>query len=207
MVRNTLLGYPPVLFIALLGAMKLGLLLRLQAAWQQTFLEHIPRVAEFSYLGTDYPREFPMAPLRNVETFIEDSVHYQLNGTAADGEWETLFPGNGLVVLGPHEQVFSISMFHQLRCLNIIRTAIVERGGIWGHNGSSELVHHCVNYLRQMVLCRASMHLDDVVGWGKPEVFTDTYECKDWDMVYLTVKENQRIHSKHSTWPNGYQVD
>ncbi len=41
------------------------------------------------------------------------------------------------------------------------------------------------------------MHLDDVVGWGKPEVFTDTYECQDWDMVYLTVKENQQIHSKH----------
>ncbi len=48
MVRNTLLGYPPVLFIALLGAIKLGLLLRLQAAGQQTFPEHIPRAVEFS---------------------------------------------------------------------------------------------------------------------------------------------------------------
>ncbi len=193
MVRYTLLGYPPVYFIALLGAMKLGLFLRLQAAWQQTFPEHVPREVDFSgyalsntvyifdlitgYLGADYPRELLMAPLRNVKTFIEDSVHYQLNGTAADSEWETLFPGNGLIVLGPHEQVFSISMFHQLRCLNMIRNVLVEHGGIRGHDGSSELVHHCVNYLRQMVLCRASMHRDDV--------------------VYLAVKGSQRIHSKH----------
>ncbi|KAK0215894.1 hypothetical protein EDD85DRAFT_441659 [Armillaria nabsnona] len=57
--------------------------------------------------------------------------------TAADGEWETLFPGKRLFVFGPHEQVFSISMFHQLRCLNVIRNVIVERSGIQGHDGNS----------------------------------------------------------------------
>ncbi|KAK0499158.1 hypothetical protein EDD18DRAFT_1377008 [Armillaria luteobubalina] len=208
MVRNTPLRYSPVLFITLLGVMKLALLLRIRAVWQQTIPEHVPGAVDFSYLGADYPREFPMAPLRSVETFIEDSIHYQLNGTAADMEWETLFPGKGLVVLGPHEDIFSISMFHQLRCLNVIRNAIMERSGIWGYSGSSdasELGHHFVNYLRQMVLCRASMHLDDVIGWGKPEVFSDVYECKDWDMVYSAVKENQRIHSKHRIFQsNGY---
>ncbi|PBK61871.1 hypothetical protein ARMSODRAFT_622999 [Armillaria solidipes] len=59
--------------------------------------------------------------------------------TAADSEWETLFPRNGLIVLGPHEQVFSISMFHQLRCLNVIRNTTVERSGIQGRNGSCRL--------------------------------------------------------------------
>ncbi len=213
MVRYTLLGYPPVYFIALLGAMKLGLLLRLQAAWQQTFPEHIPREVEFSgyalsntiyisdlitgYLGADYPRELPMAPLRNVETFIEDSVHYQLNGTAADSEWETLFPGNGLIVLGPHEQVFSISMFiNSVALTSFVMHSwnMVEFGVMTAHQSS--FITALTIFVKWFFVERVCILMMSSVG-GSPkylQIFTNVM-IGIW--CTLAVKESQRIHSKH----------
>ncbi|KAJ6602432.1 hypothetical protein DFH09DRAFT_1301464 [Mycena vulgaris] len=137
---------------------------------------------------------FLVGELDHVGMFIEDTVHFQME---ADAEWDSLSPGDGLVYLGDDHQPFTPSMFHQLRCLNIIRTAVVELD-VSGRNDTvqpTDLGHHCVNYLRQMVLCRGDLALDRVLGKPFPNVLPDTYQCRDWSAAYREVEKNQRMHT------------
>ncbi|KAJ6516338.1 hypothetical protein C8R45DRAFT_1087428 [Mycena sanguinolenta] len=142
----------------------------------------------------DFPRAFPVGELEYVRMFVEDTVHYQMD---SDLEWDSLTPGDGLVYLGDDHQPFTPSMFHQLRCLNIIRKGVVDLEA----SGTNEIVqptdlqHHCVNYLRQMVLCRGDLALDRVLGKPFPNVFPDTYQCRDWSVVYHEVEKNQRMYA------------
>ena len=97
---------------------------------------------------------------------FEDTHHYSINTTISEFEWNTTLPAEGAVVfLGPHRRPFTVSVFHQLRCLNIVRMAIlqVHQGVLLGSRGDGgELVNHCMNYLRQMVLCRTDTTLETV---------------------------------------------
>ncbi|KAL0961076.1 hypothetical protein HGRIS_006059 [Hohenbuehelia grisea] len=87
-------------------------------------------------------------------------------------------------------------MFHQLRCLDILRKAIVTVDAQAQFPARDmELSQHCVNYLRQMVLCRTDMEREVVIGKDAPESFPSLYECRDWTVVYKAVENNQREHS------------
>lgn len=108
----------------------------------------------YSFAGDDFPRLLPLAQADQVLMAFEDSVHYQINTEDGRAEWASLIPGNGLVYLGEQPgHPFSISMFHQLRCLNIIREDIVGAGR------NAALSRHCLNYLRQMIMCRSDAQL------------------------------------------------
>ncbi|KAJ7119451.1 hypothetical protein C8R44DRAFT_624545, partial [Mycena epipterygia] len=141
----------------------------------------------------DFPPTFPAGELEHVRMFIEDTVHFQME---ADAEWDSLSPGDGLVYIGDDHQPFTPSMFHQLRCLNIIRRAVIdlEASGTNETVQLTDLGHHCVNYLRQMVLCRGDLALDRVLGKPYPNIFPDTYQCRNWSAVYREVEKNQRMH-------------
>jgi Mycotoxin biosynthesis protein UstYa len=136
--------------------------------------------------------------------YIEPTKHYQLSGHDADAEWAALAPNDGIIHLGPHRQPYSISLFHQLRCLDIIRRDVVgslppERNKLSGH---------CLNYMRQMVLCRADLALDPVLGREfEVEVHAETNQCVDWRRVYQEVEKNQqeyvkRVHNGTSEPPS-----
>ncbi|KAJ6484012.1 hypothetical protein C8R45DRAFT_829853 [Mycena sanguinolenta] len=107
-------------------------------------------------------------------------INYQLNGSRADEQWSALVPArDGLVQLG--KEIFMISMYHQLKCLDIIRREYVA-GSVDKTEQSAVSVgptaQHCLNYIRQMILCRGDRHLERVVdptvpmrsrsGGGKP---------------------------------------
>jgi len=140
-----------------------------------------------------------------VRTFVENSVHYQLDGD--DEEWKALYPNGGIVYVGENKKPFTISMFHQLRCLDILRREIVrleaassepdpsetqeKAANSTSASNSSPLHYHCVDYLRQMVLCRADLELDPVFGKPHPAVIPDAYQCRDWSKVYTSVKEKR----------------
>ncbi|THU81225.1 hypothetical protein K435DRAFT_694039, partial [Dendrothele bispora CBS 962.96] len=94
---------------------------------------------------------------------VENSVHYALDTKLGAAEWKSLLPpGNGTIYLNGSgtRKAFTISLFHQLRCLDTIREGIVSfRNGASGAggnpgDGSNRVLQHCMNYLRQMVLCR-----------------------------------------------------
>ncbi|EIM91775.1 uncharacterized protein STEHIDRAFT_48266 [Stereum hirsutum FP-91666 SS1] len=121
---------------------------------------------------------------------IEETMHYQIDAPEADMEWRALYPGGGMVFLGKEYRPFTLSIFHQLQCLNIIRKEIVQTHNTSSSEASSP-AQHCVNYLRQTVLCRADVYLSPVIASPAPKPLPDTYECRDWEVVYEEVRKNQ----------------
>ena len=105
---------------------------------------------------------------RPVKLHIENSVHYQLRTPLGAAEFAKLLPSNGhLVHLRnleknlDEEYPHTIAMFHQLRCLDIIRRDYVS--GI-----PEPLREHCINYLRQSILCLADVRLESVRSLSAP---------------------------------------
>jgi hypothetical protein len=125
-------------------------------------------------------------------------VHYDLDSPVAAMEWNTTLPSGGATIhLGPDQRVFTVSLFHQMRCLNIIRESLAE---VYADLSSKPaisheaLTRHCMNYLRQMILCRADTRLEPVrsnIGRGiaMSEV---THTCLDWSVVYEAAEANRR---------------
>ncbi|KAI0648778.1 hypothetical protein C8Q79DRAFT_903489, partial [Trametes meyenii] len=152
---------------------------------------------EFTYLEADFPPT--LVPLsqhtRNAALVVEDTVHYPPNDTA---EWSSLFPAGsgGFVQLGPHGRLFGVSMFHQLHCLDKMRRAIVAPpDSEW----ESSHTQHCLNYVRQMLLCASSVRLepvkeaDDERGSGgglKVDGLGLEHRCRDWSLLREKVEEN-----------------
>jgi hypothetical protein len=128
--------------------------------------------------------------------FLDDPVRYHLSGIQAWAEWSSIRPaGMGYVYLGQSYFSFGVSMWHQLHCLDHLRTVIVL-----GDDGSGH-TEHCFHYLRQGILCAADTTLEpggptmllangDQIATGE----NVTHTCRDWRQVYDWMEEN------HSTW-------
>jgi hypothetical protein len=146
----------------------------------------------YSYEGLDYPLAWQIPEPQTVRMFIEDTVRYQMDELDSAAEWEALVPNHGIIYLGDQRRPFSIAMFHQLRCLDVFRQELI--GAHRSANGThppSDLSRHCLNYLRQMILCRSDLRLDALLGEPKVQAFPDTYECRDWELIYQEVASNQ----------------
>ncbi|KAI9439477.1 hypothetical protein BJY52DRAFT_525241 [Lactarius psammicola] len=149
----------------------------------------------------DYPRSWDFGGERKAARVLmssEESIHYQLDTHQADLEWRALVPANGTIYLGPERHPFTISMFHQLRCLDIIRTELLSTRGLNTPPPPSGLSRHCFNYLRQMALCRADTTLVQVLNPDDPHPFPDVAVCNDWEHVYTEVRRNQEHHREAS---------
>ncbi|KAF5353575.1 hypothetical protein D9757_013710 [Collybiopsis confluens] len=133
-----------------------------------------------------------------IHTTLEDSVHFQLSD---DAEWDSLVPQDGLFHLEKGGETLSIGMFHQLRCLNILRRRQLDPDG-----ADEDVVRHCLNYLRQAVLCRASPRVDPLVGKGKGYYVWTPRECVDWNPVYDTVEKLQQEYGLSSMEEEGGRV-
>jgi len=145
-----------------------------------------------AYVGKDYPQTWDIgSSVRKVSRFNEPTIHYAVDD---DAQWNSTLPlGSGMIHLGPERRPFSISLFHQLRCLDILRREIHARTKA-GDKASqaSELSSHCMNYLRQMILCRADTRLEPgrhhygphITGW------TITGTCNDYEAVFSAANRN-----------------
>lgn len=129
----------------------------------------------------------------NARLTIEDTVHYQYNDTE---EWQSIFPpGGGFVRLGPEHRMFGISMFHQLHCLDKMRRAILKEPPTAWEKSHTQ---HCLNYVRQMILCASNLRLEDVKESPrgiKADGLGLEHECRDWSLPYVMATEN------HRDWP------
>ena len=123
-----------------------------------------------------------------VSAFItpENVRHYGIAEPEADDEWNALTPNNGIIYLGPEKRPFTISMFHQIRCLDIIRKSIRDRA----YKRPSKLDNHCLNYLRQMILCSSATELDLFSGLNGRIPLYSMRTCNDWSAVYREVESN-----------------
>ncbi|PBK95940.1 hypothetical protein ARMGADRAFT_989848 [Armillaria gallica] len=151
----------------------------------------------YSYLGHDYPQEWNVPGLTDSKAYVYvgNSEHYTLDTELGISEWDSLLPvGSGMIHLGPDQRPFSISMFHQLRCLNIIRAGLMDSQKV----ADAQLLQHCMNYLRQMVLCRADGQLQSVrrstggsvTAWSQPRA------CRNWRTVYDAAEVNFRNYKQ-----------
>ncbi|KAF5348665.1 hypothetical protein D9758_006800 [Tetrapyrgos nigripes] len=152
---------------------------------------------------------------------LENTVNYQVNSTpSTNAQWAALYPHEGIVRLGSDSKPFLPSMFHQLRCLDIIRLAYVaqeenltfhDESASWkardehyhDHSDAPDvpgvvedpLARHCLNYLREMLLCRSDLNLESVqaMGPGDPNIhavsFRRAQTCQDWTVVYDKLSE------------------
>lgn len=84
---------------------------------------------------------------------FENTARYGL--TDAD-DWAALLPSGGHVIrtwTDAHDDTHTVALFHQLKCLDIIRQEYLGAQ-------LKPLGKHCLNYLRQSVLCLADTRLE-----------------------------------------------
>ena len=146
------------------------------------------------YVGDDYPELWPIERKSVLMTF-DNPKHFRLDAEDGAAEWSAIAPGNGVVYLGPHHQPYTISMIHQLKCLDIIRQAMVRDDDVLDDNQLG-LARHCLNYVRQMVMCHGDIELESFqfASHKNPIDWHGVYECKDWEAVYSEVQRNQAEH-------------
>ena len=120
---------------------------------------------------------------------FDSGLHYDFNASHA---WGALVPGDGLVHLGPAREPFLVSMFHQLRCLDVMRDQLTKPRSA----RTEQPARHCMNYIREMILCRGDTNLDPYQYPSniKPVEPHPVRRCLDWRAVYAATEESQREH-------------
>lgn len=161
-----------------------------------------------AYTDNDYPELLPLpSPLAQTTLTVEKSMHYQMNGSQAEAEWSTALPNGGGVFWLPvtaesvdDKRPFTVTMFHQIKCLDIVRRAILQRAQqvnlqvTTPADQDSELAQdatECIAYLRQMTLCASDTTIEpqSVRAWEEDGITAvDGYDvmhvCRDWSVVW-----------------------
>lgn len=147
---------------------------------------HFPvEFLEFGFV----PRTWDIGPIEPVFMTFESSLQY--------GNWSaSLGEEGGIIRLGKDKERYSISMFHQLRCLDIIGNDIIVANATDSKLGAAvpgQMTQHCMNYLRQMVLCRADLRLESARNPYGPRIAVSdvTHTCRDWNAVYRAAEKNR----------------
>ena len=93
---------------------------------------------------------------RRVGMTIDTSIRYRPDTPEGSQAWSNMLPTGGHTIRLParvDNETFTLAMFHQLRCLDIIRNDYVA-------GTKSPLQKHCLNYIRQSLLCIADPKLE-----------------------------------------------
>ncbi|EFQ91546.1 hypothetical protein PTT_11592 [Pyrenophora teres f. teres 0-1] len=155
---------------------------------------------------------FPPVPSRVVAFEPNSKFHYTAKD-AGGPAWSALMPNDGgiLSVADPSKyqlpasykdrnnsnaEVYSMSMFHQLHCLNSIRMQLGMLEGFINNTAADvhqrnvfapeSHVNHCFDYLRQAIMCAGDLSLEHSVvpsefgfnGWGT------SHKCADWSAMW-----------------------
>ncbi|KAJ7744017.1 hypothetical protein DFH07DRAFT_978688 [Mycena maculata] len=143
-----------------------------------------------AYIGDDYP-ELWQIESSQVAMVVEETRSYPIEGDPDAREiWATTnSKGFGYVRLGSEDRAFAVAMFHQLHCVRLLRAALAGRYDTTsrGH------VHHCLNYIRQMILCSPNLTLEppDVLSRDfEVDRIGATHVCSDWTAMYSAAEQN-----------------
>jgi hypothetical protein len=118
---------------------------------------------------------------------ISKSTRYGIDGAESAEEWRRLLPEDGHTTR-IDEAIYTVTMFHQLKCLDLIREEYVTRSPIAVASGA---VQHCMNYLRQTLLCHPNLTLEKAITpVGEVETRFDTV-CRDWTKLYDHVEQQK----------------
>ncbi|KZT68643.1 hypothetical protein DAEQUDRAFT_692317 [Daedalea quercina L-15889] len=154
---------------------------------------------EHTYIGHDYPEEYPLVHDEPVSMTLHETVHYTLNlsDQTNSEEWNRLDQPKQHVDthLGPQQRVFVLTFGHQLHCLRSLYTGLLAK---YGHTTDMpNPIHwqHCLNYLRQTFLCDATDVLEE--GDFTKRDYTVHRQsgdiiCKDWTAVFDVLDRNEQ---------------
>ncbi|KAJ7065983.1 hypothetical protein B0H15DRAFT_918569 [Mycena belliarum] len=128
---------------------------------------------------------------------ITNAKHYSLDD---DDEWSKILPASGHLIHVTEDdsgsvlpRPYTVTLFHQLKCLDIIRTQYKQPPGTPIHPRT----RHCMNYLRQILLCRPNLRLEAVEDeFGLTDRYSYDTVCRDWSSLYDEVERNQLAYAK-----------
>ncbi|KAI5203521.1 hypothetical protein AUEXF2481DRAFT_1553 [Aureobasidium subglaciale EXF-2481] len=166
---------------------------------------------------------------------FQEQVEYWDSGAAGDASWESLIPENQGLMFEKDEKGIArysgFSMFHQLHCLSLLRDELIKAYGNKTastpdeghhhiralHGGYTDLTkvhwYHCLDYLRQALICNADNTIEMCVGDASKPIATGwnrTHQCKStkpmWDFFELhkkefTEEEMKGLHDHHHGSP------
>ncbi|KAH7884133.1 hypothetical protein F5I97DRAFT_1658757 [Phlebopus sp. FC_14] len=122
---------------------------------------------------------------------VDKTAHYSLETSEGKAEFDALIPRGGHTVTLPDPTTgrpvtYTVTLLHQLKCLGIIRDNYESR------EAPSKLTKHCMNYLRQSVLCNINTRIEHSVMARGNAVRGYDAVCRDWTRLY---DEVEKIHS------------
>ncbi|PPR07509.1 hypothetical protein CVT24_006878 [Panaeolus cyanescens] len=165
--------------------------------WIKAQLGNLAIHHEYSYIGDDHPEVWPIERKMVLMQMGNPMNIYTMDTEIGAAEWDVAVPGDsGVVYLGPHKQPYTVGLMHQLKCLDILRQETIKERE--PGEKPSELGRHCLNYVRQTMLCRGDSQIEsfDYANHLHPVDWRGIYECRDWEAVYNAVKENQKEYSE-----------
>ncbi|CAL1696226.1 unnamed protein product [Somion occarium] len=132
------------------------------------------------------PQTLYQGEMRPVKMYIQNTIHYNPQTSLGAAQFSRLLPAGGhLVHLNTtgEDVTYTVAMFHQLRCLDIIRNDYVS-------GTSSPLLRHCFNYLRQSILCLSDTRLESVRSPLAPTLvsLSSDHVCRDWTSLYAAAE-------------------
>ncbi|KAH9929375.1 uncharacterized protein B0H18DRAFT_208792 [Fomitopsis serialis] len=154
---------------------------------------------EYSYIGHDYPVEFPVSNIERVAMTLQESVHFSLNVSdhMANKEWDALDKPRhfGSTHVGPQFRSVATVFGHQLHCLRTLHSGVLTK---YGHSDEEPNYHHwqhCLNYLRQTFLCDAIDTLEEGDFMQRDYAahrMGDNLLCRDWEAVFAALDRKQQ---------------
>ncbi|KAI0315345.1 hypothetical protein OF83DRAFT_362902 [Amylostereum chailletii] len=145
---------------------------------------------QYTYVGDDYPELWPLPPTPPVTLVVEEPVHLPILGPDARQEWASTSPkGISYIRIGPEHRAFAVTMLHELHCLRLMRAGLA---GDY-RPASQEHFAHCLNYIRQMILCSPDLTLEPANVLERDfdaERSGGTHVCRDWRQVYDLMDDN-----------------
>ncbi|KAG6108528.1 hypothetical protein E4U31_007661 [Claviceps sp. LM219 group G6] len=95
---------------------------------------------------------------------------------------------------------FSVAVMHQIHCVAILKHSfMLYRQDAMSEDIELEHIDHCVEYLRQTLICHGDLTLErpsmqtypqGATGWG------EMHQCRDWDQLISVVKKLAIVRAK-----------
>ncbi|KAL1943600.1 hypothetical protein VTO73DRAFT_4045 [Trametes versicolor] len=138
--------------------------------------------------GHENESNHPLWSVERGEVLLQHDSWTRYHLDAAQ-QWAPLFPEGGIIHLGPEQTPYTVSMMHQLRCLDVLRDQLNRPKS----ERSEQPARHCLNYIRQQLMCRGDLQLDPYQYPHKVRAVHPhaIRKCKDWRAVYEKVEANQ----------------
>lgn len=177
--------------VLLIGSLLIVNLIALKHLGQREHVLLDGTQTQYSYIGDDFPLDLPIPTLGSIDASIEESVRFRLSqDKAVSDAWVYNLPkGIGFVRLGEGKRMFAVSMYHEMHCLFEIHQEISF------HRGPNPHVQHCLNYIRQNILCTADLTLEPLEhisnGFGvNVSAGGFSRECRDWSAARIYIEGN-----------------